>query len=560
MTKPSLFAAISFALLLAACGGGGGGGSSLPSGTPTPSGSPTPVTGPGTPLSGTATASGGWTPFGIASGLDLPVQHGWDGSGQGVAIVIDSDVDRAVVQTYLSRFSIAMPAITTVSVDGSSGIPSAGASTDDVTEAYLDVETVAGLAPGAHIYVYQINDLSDSSIAKAYSKIDSDGVAHVVNSSFGGCDAANLPEDPFIASGAQAGIAFVASAGDNGNVCNTPNQVGANWPASNPNVIGAGGTETHIATGNLVTSSTVWNDTSCQGGQCASGGGPSTLYRLPAYQSGLAGESSTTFRNTPDISMPAEDALVNDGSWALLNGTSWSSPQFAAFMAELYQYCHVSAGIANPVNIPYYVAAHAPSAYIDVVTGNDQFASTTPFYTAAAGYDDASGFGVPLGIAWANTACPGGTKAAGVLARPAMSVASGDESGTASTTLDVMPRTPGLADRGRRSQGAVTPVQVILRSEADRAAVETALEQAGFTIDRHFTYRDIVQANAASGSVERVFRTQLHDVAQPRFGVRSMPVTQIALPESLASHVRTVSIGNVVTRHVLVHRALDWPL
>lgn len=557
MTKPSLGLLFSLALGLAACGGGGGaaGGGVVPSGgggsTPTPpAASPTPATGPGAALSGAATYKGGWAPYGIANGLDFPVQHGWNGSGQNVAVVIDSDVSRPVVQTYLTQFGIAMPNITTVSVDGSSGVATNG----DQTEAYLDVETIAGLAPGAHIYIYQIADLTDASIAKAYSKIDSDGIAKIANSSFGGCESPNVPEDPFIASGAQAGVTYVASAGDSGNVCNGASQVGASWPASNPNALAAGGTETRISTGYAVDSTTVWNDTSCSGGgvaQCAGGGGVSSIYKLPSYQSGLAGASSSTYRNEPDISLPAEDAVINDGTWGLVNGTSWSSPEYAALIAELYQYCHVSAGIANPVNIPYYVASHASGAYIDVTKGNDQFQSTTPFYTAAAGYDNASGFGVPSGMAFANTACPGGTKASGLLARAAMSAASENQRLAANAPIDVTPRTSGLFDRGRRSGIAMTGAQIVLASEADRTTVETALEQAGFTIDRRFSYRQIVQAQAPSAAVEQFFRTQLHDVVQSRYGLRYMPATQIALPASLAPYVRAVSLDNVVTRHVL---------
>ncbi|HET9096873.1 MAG TPA: protease pro-enzyme activation domain-containing protein [Candidatus Baltobacteraceae bacterium] len=559
MTKPSLGLVLFFALGLAACAGGGAGtgGGVMPSGggpTPTPTppppaASPTPAVGPGAALSGAATYKGGWAPFGIANGLDFPVQHGWNGSGQNVAIVIDSDVSRSVVQTFLTQFGLTMPNITTVSVDGSSGIATNG----DQTEAYLDVETIAGLAPGAHIYIYQIADLSDSSIAKAYSKIDSDGIAKIANSSFGGCEAPNLPEDPFIASGAQAGITYVASAGDSGNVCDGASQVGASWPASNPNAVAAGGTETRISTGYPIDSATVWNDTSCSGtpAQCAAGGGVSSIYRLPAYQSGLAGASSSSYRNEPDISMPAEDVVVDDGSWGLVNGTSWSSPEYAALIAELYQYCHVSSGIANPVNIPYYVASHAPAAYIDVTKGNDQFQGTTPFYTAAAGYDNASGFGVPLGMAFANTACPGGTKASGLLARAAMSAVPESQTLAANTPIDVMPRVSGLVDRGRRSAGAMTGVQIVLASDGDRARVEAAFERAGFTIDRRYSYVQIVQAQAPSAAVERFFRTQLHDVSQSRYGTRYMPATQIALPASVAPYAQAVSLDNVVTRRVL---------
>lgn len=574
MTKPSLTLLFSLALLLAACGGGGGGGGGYnpppapsPTPTPTPTLTPTPVPsgvatpavaiGPGTPLSGSATYKGGWTPYAVAADLDFPVQHGWDGTGQTVAIVIDSDVNRSIITTYLAGVGVnETGTIKTISVDGSTGVATNG----DQTEAYLDVETVAGLAPGADIRIYQIKDLTDASIAKAYSLLNSDGVAKIANSSFGGCEVANSPEDPFIQSGAQAGIVYVASAGDTGNVCDGAKQVGASWPASNPNAIGAGGTETRISTGYPLTSATVWNDTSCTGtpSQCAGGGGVSTLYPLPAYQTGLAGESSTSLRNTPDISMPAEDTVIDDGSWGLINGTSWASPEYAALMAQVYQYCHVSAGIANPVNVPYYVASVYGSAYIDVTKGNDQFQGTTPFYTAAPGYDDASGLGVPLGTAFANTACPGGTKAPGLLARSAMSSLTMQQSMT-STTLDVTPPTGGLVDQGPRPAGATTKVQLVLHSDAEKAAVEAALQAAGFTIDHAFSYHRIVDAQAPSATVERFFRTRMRNVLQGRFGVRYLPATQIAVPQSIASHVAALTLDNVITRHVLVSRLQRLP-
>lgn len=520
--------------------------------TPGPSSTPAVVQGPGTPLSGSTTYLRGWTPYAVASALDFPVQHGWDGTGQSVAIVIDSDVSRTDVQSYATQFGIPMPNITTVPVDGASGVATNG----DEVEAYLDVETVAGLAPGAHIYIYDIPGLDDQSIADAYSKIDSDKLAQVANSSFGGCESPGAPEDPFIAQGTKAGITYVASAGDSGNVCDTtltPVQVGASWPASNPNVVAAGGTETRYA----IASNAVWNDGLC-GSQCAGGGGVSSLYALPAYQNGLSGASSTAWRNVPDISMPAENTIVKfDGGWGQLLGTSWSSPQYAALMAEVLQYCGLSAGLANPVNVPYYVASHYPNAYLDVTAGNDEYGTTTPFYTATAGYDNASGFGVPYGMAFANTACPGRTQASGLLARTALSSAA-VQSHPSNQLLDVTPRVSGLVDRGRRSEIAMTPVQIVLRSESDRSTVEASLEQAGFTIDRRYEYREIVHARAPARVVEQYFATQLHDVLQARYGVRFMPATRIAVPQAIAPYVRTVNMDNVVTRHVLTR--VSWSI
>lgn len=533
-----------------------------PKAAPNPSSTPGVVQGTGTALSGATTYRNGWTPYGVASGLDFPIQHGWNGSGQSVAIVIDSDVSRTAVQSYLTQFGIPTPNITTVSVDGASGIPSAGAAHGDQVEAYLDVETVAELAPGANIYIYQIPGLDDQSIADAYSKIDGDGLVQVANSSFGGCEPkagdAAPPEDPFIAQGTAAGITYTASAGDFGNVCdNTSGAVGASWPASNPNVVGVGGTETLIDDRDTVTNNTVWNDSSL-GSQYAGGGGVSQYYGLPSYQQGLTGASSTMARNVPDISLPAEDALVDYGVWTTVDGTSWSAPEYAALMAEVLQYCKFTTGLANPVQIPYFVESHYQQAYIDVINGNDQFQAATPFYTAAAGYDNASGFGVPYGMAYANTVCPGRTRASGLLTRSAL--ASAQAQVRSGAPLNVTPRVAGLRDLGRRSSMAMTRVQIVLSSEADRSTVESALEQAGFRIDRGFQYQRIVHAHAGAATVERFFGTQLHDVLQAHFGTRYMPTAQAALPASIAPYVRTVNLDNVVTRRVLTRIAPGWPL
>jgi hypothetical protein len=253
--------------------------------------------------------------------------------------------------------------------------------------------------------------------------------------------------------------------------------------------------------------------------------------------------------------MPAEDDNVDDGGFVYVNGTSWSSPQFAAVMAETYQYCHLSAGIANPAAIPYYVASVYPATYIDVISGSDQFQGTSPFYLAKAGYDDASGFGVPHGMAFANTVCPSGVKAPGLLLRSTLAMSNAPQQQRAAQVLDITPRAGGLTDIGQRSAIALTTVHIVLQAESDRQAVESALQQAGFTIDRRFEYERIVKAQAPSATVEAFFRTRMHDVAQPGYGTRYLPTTQVALPDSIASHVVTVSLDNVVTRHVLSHRS-----
>ena len=582
MKKSPLVLLFFFSLLLAACGGGGsggGGGSVVPPGnggatptpvptatprptatpTPTPAPTATPVTGVG--LTGPRTHFSSWGPPAVAQDLDFPVQHGYNGSGQTIAVVIDSDVSRTDLSTYFQYFQIPVTGRTITSV-AVSPLTSTSVITanDQNTEATLDVETVAALAPGANIVIYQVKDLGDQNLINAYNKIVSDGKAFVVNNSFGGCEYANSAIDPVLQSAAQRGIAFMYSSGDSGNVCDnttTPMTVGPGYPADNPYALGISGNETRAGTS--LTSSVVWNDNSCTGGQCAAGGGVSGIYAIPSYQQGLAGAISQTHRNEPDFSMPAEDvASYYNGAWHTLLGTSWSAPEAAALFAQLYQYCGANgraiSGVTNPATIPYYVASQGIAAnYTDVTSGNDQFNSTTPYYNAVTGYDDATGFGVPKGYAFAQTACPNHTPAGTLAARSSLSAMSMMTAHPAQDlTLDVTPHLWGLADQGVRGSDKATSIQFVLQpvsAAAGEVAVASALQAAGFTITQRFSNHLVVDAVAPAGYVNRYFRTSMHDVAQGRYGTRYLPATQIVVPASIAPYVAAVSLDNVVKFH-----------
>jgi hypothetical protein len=527
--------------------------------------------GPGSPLSGPlygglvsncGTAGNicdGYAATDVATKLQFPVQQGYDGTGQTIAIVVDSGVAASDINTYLAynQTPARSRTITIKGVDGGGGL------TGGQGEATLDTETVAGLAPGANVVIYAIPSLTSQHIVDAYNLILSDNQAQVVNSSFGGCEFGSgmASEDALLAAGAQNGVAFVASSGDQGNECyNGPGySVGVNYPASDPNTIGVGGTETYPSKtgGDELLNPVVWNDTKC-GGQCAAGGGVSGYWAIPGYQQGLAGVSSTTFRNVPDISMPAEyDSTYEAGAWGLLSGTSWSSPEFAALMAEVYEYCGTT--LENPVTAPYWVDnASGYGAFLDVTSGNDQFGTTMPYYTAGPGYDDASGIGVPFGVPFAEAACPssrpaGARRARGRVTHVAHPAATFDG--------DVTPRVRGLADRGRRTAGAQTRIQIVLRVAPslpnDERTVIEALRGAGFAIAATFPNHLVVDATAPSAAVERFFATQMHDVSQGGYGTRYMPVTPIKLPASIAPNVAGVTLDDVVTAFAPQPRALS---
>ncbi|MGC8486551.1 MAG: protease pro-enzyme activation domain-containing protein, partial [Candidatus Baltobacteraceae bacterium] len=369
--------------------------------------------------------------------------------------------------------------------------------------------------------------------------------------------------DPVLQTGAGKGIAFVTAAGDSGNECfdGTGNVVGVGYPASDPNAIGVGGTETNLNVPDPINNPVAWNDNSCGSlgnAQCATGGGVSPHATIPPFQVGLTGEASTTHRNVPDVALPAEDVAIYDNStWSAAAGTSWSSPQYAALMAEVYEYCNFAVSSAtvsfDPVALPYAAYKSSPANFIDVTSGNNQFAGTTPFFSAGVGYDNVSGLGIPLGMPIAQALCPNRVplSVGGGFMQQSQSFASLAPAGA--RTIDATPHIVGLVDQGARSASAMTRIQIVLRPTTsvagDEATVVGALQRAGFTIVQRFADHLVVDAEAPASTVDAYFATSLHDVVEGNYGSRYTPVTTATLPAEIAPYVAGVSLDNLVTMH-----------
>lgn len=380
-----------------------------PSPTPKPTASPTPVpTNSPTPLptstpssgcTGTAAlngpskySGGGWFPTGVAKAFDFPVQHGCNGAGQTVAVEIDTPITTGDVNTFLSSAGVTHTGtITNVSVDGGGN-----ASSSDYVETALDVETIAGLAPGANIRVYNFPDLSSQSIEDGYNQTVSDGTATVVNSSFGGCETSDTAftntTNSIAEQAAAKGITFAASSGDSGSAECSP--VGVSAPSSDPYFVSVGAVNfTANSSGGLATI-TAGTDSS---NGLSSGGGYSTIFAVPSYQQGISGVNSGG-RNNPDVSLPGVGVEVyasNQGGWMQVDGTSWSSPEFTALMAEVEQVRNTHFGFVNP-NIYTLFKNTSYTDYTDVTSGSNGA------YNAVAGYDLVTGIGAPKGWAFAN--------------------------------------------------------------------------------------------------------------------------------------------------------------
>src|SRR5262249_51877286 len=91
----------------------------------------------------------------------------------------------------------------------------------------------------------------------------------------------------------------------------------------------------------------VWNESNCSGcGLWAGGGGVSTFFSKPNWQSGVSGIPNDGFRDLPDVSLTAAlhdpyllcfEFSCSQGSLWAVGGTSASAPSFAAIMALVVQ-------------------------------------------------------------------------------------------------------------------------------------------------------------------------------------------------------------------------------
>ena len=274
--------------------------------------------------------------------------------------------------------------VTQTNVDGGAG---SGAGEG---EAALDIEDVIGLAPSASIDVYN-GPNTESGAYDTYAKIVSNDTSKVISTSWGLCEASEGSssadsENTLFEEAASQGQSVFAAAGDSGaDDCGNGTRA-VDDPASQPDVTGVGGT--HLSSDTAAASQTVWNDGSGEG---AGGGGTSTLWSAPSWQSAVTGGS---MREVPDVSADADEntgyVVYYDGSWTAIGGTSAAAPLWASVAALADTSCGSPIGLANPA-----LYAAPASDFDDVTSGTNSYDGVTGF-TATSGYDEASGLGTPV--------------------------------------------------------------------------------------------------------------------------------------------------------------------
>jgi kumamolisin len=363
---------------------------------------------PVTPLVPQLGPGGGFAPSDLRAAYDMsPLISSADGTGQTIAIFELDSYKASDITSYLNQFGLGSAKFSNVVVDGASTTPGAGA-----IEVELDMEVVSAVAPGATQKIY-IGPNSTSGVNDTYNRIVTDNIAKVTSTSWGLCesDSGNSElstlNNIFTQAAAQ-GQSIFAAAGDAGAFDCGTTALAVDSPADDPNVVGVGGTNLKVGTNSTYVSESVWsnpNDTSRGPEGVGGGGGESTFFSKPAYQTG-PGVDSNTFRHVPDVSADADPATgyavfctvtaagcSSSSPNIVVGGTSAAAPLWAGVATDTNAFLaaqgHATLGNANATLYRLFNTTQSFTAYHDITTGNNLH------FNATAGYDLASGIGSP---------------------------------------------------------------------------------------------------------------------------------------------------------------------
>ena len=319
------------------------------------------------------------------------------GAGQCIALIeLGGGFRDGDNQKAFKAMNLKTPKVTAISVSGGQNQPGKDPNADG--EVALDIQVAGGAAPGASIAVYFApNTVQGFVDAITRAVHDQQNRPSIISISWGSAEL-NWTDQGLAAmttafrDAAQLNVTVLAASGDNlATDGESDGRAHTDFPASNPFVIGCGGTVIDTAGGNIK-SEDVWNH-----GGSGTGGGVSDKFPLPAYQAKANIPKSVNDhkvrRGVPDIAGDADPAsgflVVVGGIGGTIGGTSAVAPLFAGLFALINEVCSRPAGFALPL------LYGSPAAFRDVLNGNNK--DGTIGYVAGPGWDACTGLGVPDG-------------------------------------------------------------------------------------------------------------------------------------------------------------------
>lgn len=353
--------------------------------------------------SGPTTTTDALTPPQIARSHHFP-----DSSAQGQTIGLmefGGGYLRADIDAYFARLGVPAPAITDVLVDGATN-------TTGVNEIYdkevtLDIDVAGSVAPGAKLIVYFAPHTEQGWI-DAITTVVNDVVNNpsVISISWGAPElqashtllwtrAGIETMHELFQAAACLGITVLAASGDRGTQCNiTDLRAHVLYPASDPGVVGCGGTAT-LDIAHFPANEQTWEQ---------SGGGVSEVFDLPLWQRTRPGieipnsvNNGAIMRGVPDIAgfaAPGCSFIYKAGQAGeehyTVPGTSITTPLYAGLIALINAARGARVG---HINADLYALAGS-SVFRDMADYRWNAFAGAPGYFSHPGWDACTGLGV----------------------------------------------------------------------------------------------------------------------------------------------------------------------
>jgi len=288
------------------------------------------------------------------------------------------------------------PTVTKVLLDGQAGFFSSidpGYSAENT----VDIFCAATMAPQASITIY-IGGSYGSMITRAIA----DGM-NIITISWATSEYTS--DEQYFTAAANAKITVLAASGDWGSTLgNAGTSLQLCYPASSPNVISVGGTKLTLDGNNNRAAESDDNREFAFGSKWGGGGGVSTTFSLPTWQTGLyytpitsgvtGSPTPLSMRGAPDFSAPMNVYKLYYNSVVYgFGGTSLASPILAGILARYQQLTGINRSSADWNAIAY----ANPNAFYDILVGTNNTVITSG-YAGTSGWDAVTGLGPPIGI------------------------------------------------------------------------------------------------------------------------------------------------------------------
>jgi Pro-kumamolisin, activation domain/Bacterial surface protein, Ig-like domain/Immunoglobulin domain/Immunoglobulin I-set domain/Bacterial Ig-like domain (group 3)/Bacterial Ig domain len=358
---------------------------------------------------------GGSGPSGYYAGNDFRNAYApgttLNGAGQSVGLLEFSSYYQADITRYESTIGLTNDVpLNNVVI----GHPAPNTANND--EVALDIEVAIAMAPGlSQVIVYETR----SSPSSILSRMANDDLAKQLSCSWTWGGGPSTTIDNIFKQMAAQGQSFFQASGDSDAYTGSQtldNSSQATAPVDSTNLTCVGGTTlTMSGAGVSWSSETVWNWNNSGQPNVGSGGGISTYYTIPWWQTNVniaANSGSTVWRNIPDVALTADNVFVdyNNGSSGGFGGTSCAAPLWAGFCALVNQQSvaanGTTVGFLNPALYALAAGNDYAKCFHDITAGNNIGTGPPGLFYAVPGYDLCTGLGTPNGTNLINALAP----------------------------------------------------------------------------------------------------------------------------------------------------------